>query len=229
MADTVQVAVASNFIGPMEKIAAAFAADTGHVAALAAGSTGKFAAQIQHGAPFELLLAADDETPQQLERLGLTIAGSRYSYALGRLVLWSPQPGLVDAKGDVLRRAQFSHLALANPKLAPYGRAAVQTLQALGVYPALQGKLVQGENIAQSYQFVRSGNAELGFLAWSQVHVPGQPLAGSAWLAPSQLYEPIRQDAVLLKTAKPAAQALHQYLRGDKARAIIRSYGYDLP
>ena len=227
-AGTVSVAVAANFTAPMQKIAAAFEADTGHKAELSFGATGKFYAQITHGAPFQVLLSADDTTPARLEREGKAVAHSRFTYAIGTLVLWSAQPGTVDAKGDVLKSGDFKHLAIANPKLAPYGAAALQVMEKLGVATALQPRLVQGENIAQTFQFVSTGNAQLGFVALSQVMVDGKIRSGSAWQVPASLHEPIRQDAVLLMPGKDsaAASALLTYLRGSKARAIIQSYGY---
>lgn len=227
-ADTVSVAVAANFTAPMQKIAAAFEADTGHKAELSFGATGKFYAQITHGAPFQVLLSADDTTPARLEREGKAVANSRFTYAIGTLVLWSAQPGTVDAKGDVLKSGDFKHLAIANPKLAPYGAAALQVMEKLGVATALQPRLVQGENIAQTFQFVSTGNAQLGFVALSQVMADGTIRSGSAWQVPASLHEPIRQDAVLLMPGKDsaAASALLTYLRGSKARAIIQSYGY---
>ena len=226
----VQVAVAANFTAPMQKIAAAFERDTGHKALLAFGASGKFYAQIRNGAPFELFLSADDTTPAKLEQEGATVAGSRFTYAIGRLVLWSPQPGVVDDKGDVLRRGAFAHLAVANPKTAPYGAAALEVLRRLGVAEALASKLVTGENIAQAHQFVASGNAELGFVALSQVWADGRLTGGSAWQVPAELHAPLRQDAVVLAAGrdKPAAKALAEYLRGAKAVAIIKSYGYGL-
>ena len=227
-ADTVSVAVAANFTAPMQKIAAAFEADTGHKAELSFGATGKFYAQITHGAPFQVLLSADDTTPARLEREGKAVAHSRFTHAIGTLVLWSAQPGTVDAKGDVLKSGDFKHLAIANPKLAPYGAAALQVMEKLGVATALQPRLVQGENIAQTFQFVSTGNAQLGFVALSQVMADGKIRSGSAWQVPASLHEPIRQDAVLLMPGKDsaAASALLTYLRGSKARAIIQSYGY---
>jgi molybdate transport system substrate-binding protein len=227
-ADTVSVAVAANFTAPMQKIAAAFEVDTGHKAELSFGATGKFYAQITHGAPFQVLLSADDTTPARLEREGNAVAHSRFTYAIGTLVLWSAQPGTVDAKGDVLKSGDFKHLAIANPKLAPYGAAALQVMEKLGVATALQPRLVQGENIAQTFQFVSTGNAQLGFVALSQVMADGKIRSGSAWQVPASLHEPIRQDAVLLMPGKDsaAASALLTYLRGSKARAIIQSYGY---
>ena len=230
LADEVQVAVAANFTAPMQKIAAEFTRDTGHKAQLAFGATGKFYAQIINGAPFEVFLSADDETPARLEQEGHAVAGSRYTYAIGRLVLWSPQAGKVDAQGDILKRGGIRRLALANPKTTPYGAAAVETLQKLGVLAQLQSTFVQAENIAQTYQFVGTGNAELGFVALSQVWQDGKLSGGSGWIVPASLHQPIRQDAQLLRngSGKPAAAALLDYLRGDKARRIIKTYGYDL-
>lgn len=229
-ADEVQVAVAANFAAPFQKIAADFAAATGHTAVPVVGSTGKFHAQVKAGAPFEVLLAADDDTPRKLVEEGLAVKGSAFTYAIGRLVLWSAQPGVVDAQGEVLRKGVFAHLAVANPKLAPYGAAAMETLKALGLSEALAGKVVQGENIAQTFQFVATGNAELGFVALSQVQQPGKPVQGSHWLVPARYHAPILQDAVLLNkgAGKPAAQALLSYLRSDAARAVVQSYGYGL-
>jgi molybdate transport system substrate-binding protein len=229
-AGEVQVAVAANFAGPFQKIAADFAVDTGHKALSITGSTGKFYTQIKEGAPFELLLAADDETPKKLEDEGLGVKGQRFTYAKGKLVLWSAQPGLVDNQGEVLRKGAFTRLALANPKVAPYGAAGVETLKALGLFDAIAPKLVQGESIAQAYQFVATGNVELGFVALSQVAPPDRPATGSWWVVPGKLYTPLLQDAVLLKKGEQnaAAQALMSYLRSDKARAVIKSYGYEL-
>jgi len=229
-ADEVQLAVAANFTAPMQQIAAQFEKDTGHKATLSFGATGKFYAQIVNGAPFEILLAADDETPARLEREGQGVAGSRFTYAVGTLTLWSANPTLVDAKGDVLKTGNFKYLALANPKTAPYGAAAIETMAKLGVLPSVQGRFVQGENISQTQQFVLSGNAELGFVALSQVFKAGKITVRSAWIVPGYLHEPIRQDAMLLAKGKdkPAAIALLAYLRSEKTRAIIKSYGYEL-
>ena len=224
----VQVAVAANFTAPMQKIAAQFEQDTGNKAVLSFGATGKFYAQIRNGAPFEVFLAADDATPAKLEHEGLGVSGTRFTYAIGQLALWSPKADYVDARGDVLRGGRFAHLAIANPRTAPYGAAAVETLKKLNLYEGLQPKLVQGENIAQTQQFVGSGNAELGFVALSQVWQDGKFGSGSAWIVPSNLHSALRQDAVLLKrgAANPAARALASYLKSAKARAIIRAYGY---
>ena len=229
-AGEVQVAVAANFAGPMEKIAAEFQRDTGHKAIVASGATGKFYAQIRNGAPFEVLLAADDETPAKLETEGHAVAGSRFTYATGRLVLWSAKGGVVDANGAVLKTGSYQHLAIANPKTAPYGAAAVATLDKLGLGATVQPRIVQGENIAQAWQFASTGNAELGFVAKSQVWRDGKFTSGSGWIVPSAMHDPLRQDAALLaKGAKnPAAEALLQYLKGDKAKAMIRAYGYEV-
>jgi len=230
VAATLQVAVAANFAGPMEVIAAAFEKDSGHKVAVSTGATGKFYAQIQNAAPFEVLLSADETTPAKLEAEGLTVPGTRFTYAIGKLVLWSSKPGFVDKEGKVLKKGHFAHLALANPKTAPYGAAAVEVLNHLGLFQSLEPKFVQGENIAQTQQFVATGNAELGFLALSQVQKNGKLTGGSVWQIPDSLYSPIRQDAVILTKGKdnPAAVALLAFLKGDKAKTIIKSYGYDL-
>ena len=229
-AGEVQVAVAANFAGPMEKLAAQFQKDTGHKAVVASGATGKFYAQIRNGAPFEVLLSADDETPARLEAEGQAVAKSRFTYAVGRLVLWSAKANYVDATGAVLKTGDFTHLAIANPKTAPYGAAAVAVIDKLGLTARLQPRLVQGENIAQAFQFASTGNAELGFVAQAQVWRDGKFTAGSGWIVPATMHAPIRQDAALLtRGAKnPAAQALLDYLRTDKAKALIRAYGYEV-
>ena len=227
-AGEVQVAVASNFTAPMQQIAAAFERDTGHKALLAFGATGKFYAQIKNGAPFDVFLAADAKAPAKLEEEGLAVRGSRFTYGIGRLVLWSAQPGFVDAHGDVLKRSNFRHLAVASPKTAPYGAAALEVLNRLGLADVLREKLVTGENIAQAYQFVASGNAELGFVALSQVTADGTPGRGSAWVVPPQFHTPIRQDGVILAPARGnhPARALREYNEGDQAPANVRAYGY---
>ncbi|MFY8015143.1 MAG: molybdate ABC transporter substrate-binding protein [Limnohabitans sp.] len=226
----VTVAVAANFAAPMQKIAPLFEKDTGHKAVVSLGSTGGFYAQIKNGGPFHVLLSADDETPLKLEKENLAVSGTRFTYAKGKLVLWSKQAGFVDDEGDVLRSGQFKRLAIANPKLAPYGAAALETLHKLELVQGLQTKFVQGENIAQAFQFVNTENAQLGFVALSQVYADGKLSSGSAWIVPSHLHKPIQQDAVLLMAGKNniAATALLAYLRTDKAKAIIRSHGYDL-
>ena len=227
-ADDVTVAVAANFAGPLAKIAEGFTAATGHALKTSTGSTGKFYTQIISGAPFELLIAADDETPKKLIAEGHAVAGSNFTYAIGQLVLWSAQPGYVDDQGVVLAAGKFSKLAIANPKLAPYGAAGLEVLKARGVGAAITPKLVTAESIAQAYQFVATGNAELGFVALSQVAVPGKPVTGSYWKVPSNLYGQIRQDAVLLKPGEKsaAAAALLAYLKSPAAKAVIQAYGY---
>jgi len=229
-AGEVQVAVAANFAGPLASIGPGFTAATGHTLKVSAGATGKFYAQVVAGAPFEVLIAADDETPKKLAAEGHAVAGSQFTYAIGKLVLWSAQPGFVDDQGAVLASARFAHLAVANPKTSPYGAAAAEVLKARGLADALAPRLVTAESIAQAYQFVATGNAELGFVALSQVVVPGKPAAGSHWLVPPALYGAIRQDAVLLKAGEknPAATALLAYLKGDAAKAVIQAHGYGL-
>ena len=229
-AEEVVIAVAANFTAPMQRIAVEFEKDTGHKINAAYGSTGKFYAQIKNGAPFEVLLTADNETPTRLVAENAAVAGTQFTYAVGKLVLWSGKPAVVDAAGEVLKKGDFEHIALADPKLAPYGAASVQAMKALGVYDALAPKVVTAENITQSYQFISTGNAQLGFVALSQVFKDGK-IEGSSWLVPAKLYQPIRQDAVLLEQGKgkPAAVALMKFLKGDKAKTVIRSYGYDLP
>ncbi|MGV8891545.1 MAG: molybdate ABC transporter substrate-binding protein [Burkholderiaceae bacterium] len=227
--DEVQVAVAANFTAPMQQIATAFEKDTGHKAVLVFGATGQLYAQINHGAPFEILLAADAKTPLKLEKELLAVADTRFTYAIGKLVLWSAKEGYVDAKGEVLKKNTFKHLALANPKTAPYGAASIAALQKLGLLENIQPKIVQGGNISQTWQFVSTGNAELGFIALSQVYKEGKITSGSAWMVPANLYDTIRQDAIILAKGrnKPAATALINYLKSDKAHAIIQSYGYE--
>jgi molybdate transport system substrate-binding protein len=230
LADEVQVAVAANFTAPAKLIAAGFEKETGHKAALSFGATGKFYAQIRNGAPFEVLLSADDTTPAKLEAEGAAVAGTRFTYATGRLVLWSARPGYVDDKGEVLKKGDFKHVAIANPRLASYGTAAVEALTALRLLDALQPKFVQAENIAQAQQFIASGNAELGFVALSQVFKEGKFVAGSAWVVPAGLHQPIQQDAIILDKGrgKPAVQAWLAYLKGASAKAVIKSFGYEI-
>ena len=230
LADEVRVAVASNFVAPFQHIAQAFTQATGHAVRVSGASTGKLYLQIRNGGPFEVMLSADDETPRKLVAQGHGVSGSAFTYALGKLVLWSAHPEVVDAEGRVLRDGAFQRLAVANPKLAPYGAAATEALHALGQLERLTPRFVQGENIAQTLQFVSTGNAELGFVALSQVAVPGQPVSGSQWVVPEHLYTPIRQDAVLLKKGEgqPAAEALMRFMRSPQARQIIQTWGYGL-
>jgi molybdate transport system substrate-binding protein len=227
-AEEVQVAVASNFTAPIQAIASEFEKDTGHKLIAAYGATGQFYTQIKNGAPFEVFLAADDTTPARLESEGDTVKGSRFTYAVGTLALWSAKNDYVDAKGQVLRDNTFQHLSIANPKAAPYGLAATQVLDKLGLTGQVKDKIVEGQNITQAYQFVSTGNAELGFVALSQVFKDGKLASGSAWIVPAELHDPIKQDAVILGKGRdnPAAKALMDYLKGPKAAAIIQTYGY---
>ncbi len=229
LAAEVRVAVAASFAAPLAALAEGFERDTGHRLRITAGATGKFYTQIKAGAPFDVLLAADQETPAKLINEGQALASSRFTYATGRLVLWSSDAQRVDGAGAVLSTSNFKHLAIANPKVAPYGRAAMQVLQARGVATALAPRLVVGESVAQAYQFVFTGNAELGFVALSQVRAPSKPTTGSWWLVPRELHGPIAQDAVLLKqAAEPAAaQTLLNYLRRPEVTQLLRQFGYE--
>lgn len=224
------VAVAANFTKPMNEIAAEFEKATGHSAKLSFGSSGRFVNQIENGAPFEVFLSAGISDSQKLIQDGLAIQDSQFIYALGKLVLWSSKPGYVDDQGTILSKGGYTHLAIADPKLAPYGLAATETLKALGLTEKTQALLVQGENIAQTQQFVQSGNAELGFVALSQVYEDGKITSGSAWIIPSHYYSPIQQNAVLLTLGKdnPAAHALLAFLKTPPAISIIKKYGYEL-
>lgn len=226
----VKVAVAANFALTMKDVAAEFEKDTGNKVNLTQGATGKFYAQISNGAPFEVFLSADDETPSRLIKEGKAVSGTQFTYAVGRLVLWSPDASLVDQGGGVLKTDRFKFLSIANARVAPYGRAAVQTMQKLGVLTAIEPRVVQGESITQTHQFVSSGNAQLGFVALSQVWENGKLKSGSAWIVPEDMHEQLKQDAVLLNPGKDskAAVALVDYLKSDKARKIIDRYGYKL-
>ena len=224
----VNVAVAANFAAPMQEIVAAFTQDTGHAVVLSFGATGSMYAQIVNGAPYQMLLSADRKTPARLEEEGLGLSGTRFTYAVGKLALWSKHPGLIDQEGEVLRTGHFEKIALANPALAPYGAAAVETLTNLELLEQLQPKFVQGESIAQAYQFVATGNAPLGFVALSQIYENGQLTEGSAWIVPASLHAPIEQDAVILANGKdnPAATSFAAFLQSETAIRIICSFGY---
>ena len=226
----VMVAVASNFTSPMKRIAESFGRETGHQVRLSFGSTGSFYAQIRNGAPYHILFSADDETPQKLVSDGLAIDKSQFTYAMGRLVLWSPNKGYFDNNGDILKTQSIKKIAVANPQLAPYGLAAVQVLNKLGLYSNLESKLITGENITQTYQFIASGAVDLGFIALSQIYQEGVLANGSAWIVPSSYHAPIQQDAVLLKNGQDneAAKALLLYMRTQKIKSLIKSYGYDI-
>lgn len=230
-ADEVQVAVASNFSKPLGLLAEKFKATSGHELKVSAGATGKLYAQIENGAPFEVFLSADSKTPKKLVDAQLAVADSQFTYALGKLVLWSNSKDYVDEKGEVLTKGEFKHIAIANPKTAPYGAAALEVLEHLGLTKTLEPKQVQGENISQTYEFVSTGNAELGFVVWSQVAQDGALKEGSVWQVPDELYKPIQQDAVLLIKGKDnsAAKALLDFLKTPEAQKLITDAGYALP
>lgn len=230
LAAEVSVAVAANFTAPMKIIAQHFERDTGHKAVLSFGGTGQFYAQIKNGAPFSVLLAADTLTPAKIEKEGLGVQATTFTYAIGQLVLWSKKPELIDDRGEILKTGNFSKIAIANPKLAPYGAAALEVLNRLGVVNQVKPKIVEGSNIAQTYQFVFSENASLGFVALSQVYEDGKLKQGSGWIVPNSMYSPIRQDAILLNPGRdnPAAIALLTYLQSEAAKAVIRKFGYKL-
>jgi molybdate transport system substrate-binding protein len=225
-----QVAVAANFAEPIKAIAAVLEKTTGHTLKVTLGATGKLYAQIKNGAPFDLLLAADTKTPEKLATEGHGIASSRFTYATGKLALWSAKVGRVDDKGQVLKAADLGKVALASPKVAPYGAAAVQAMDRLGLMAALAPRLVQGESIGQAFAFAATGNADVGFVALSQVLEGGKLKSGSVWVVPQSLYSPIKQDAVLLTKgeANEAAKALFKLLQSPNGKDLIRSYGYDL-
>lgn len=228
-AEQVIVAVAANFVPPFREIALEFERVTGHNVKVAAGSTGNFYSQIKNGAPFDVFFSADVERPKLLEEEGLGVKDSRVTYAVGRLVLWSPTPSLLKG-ADTLNSQYFKHLAIANPKTAPYGTAAMQTMRKLGIWETLQPRIVTGENLGQTMGFIESGNAELGFVALSQVLDPKLKGKGAHWDVPADLHEPIRQDMILLTKGKdnPAAKALIEFMGGLQAKAIIERYGYGL-
>jgi len=228
-AEEIRIAVAANFSSAAEALTVAFESQTEHEIGLIFGSTGRHYAQIRNGAPFDIFLAADVLHPRLLEDDDLAISGTRFTYARGALVLWSPLEGFVDGRGEVLTDGDYRHLAMANPDLAPYGLAARQVLESLGLWKQLQGGIVRGENVGQAFQFVASGNAELGFVALSQITRPGHEIrAGSSWRVPQQLYVPIDQQAALL-TDTAAAREFLEFIRSEAARAIIHQFGYTVP
>lgn len=224
-----QVAVAANFAGPMQALVIEFEKSSNHTVVVSVGSTGKLFAQILQGAPFDVFLSADAETPARLTAEGFALENSRFTYAIGRLVLWSAQPSLVDPQAAVLGTDTTSKLAIGEPRSSPYGAAAMQTLARRGVLARWQGRMVQGESIAQTHQFVASKNAALGFVALSQIMREGKVASGSYWVVPSSFHTPLRQDAVLLRrgSGNDAAKAFLRFLASDTARAVMRGYGYD--
>lgn len=229
LADEVHVAVAANFTGPIKDLAPLYEKATGDKLVLSFGSTGAFYAQIKNGAPFEVLLAADDETPKKAVKEGFGIAGTEFTYAVGKLVLWSSDENLVKSDPTVIATDAIKHVALANPKLAPYGLAAHEALKSLGLEAAVQPKIVEGDNIGKTFQFVKTGNAEVGFIALSQCWKNGRFTSGSGWIVPQTLYGRIDQDAVLLKKGegKEGAVRFLRYLKDSEEAARIReAYGY---
>jgi molybdate transport system substrate-binding protein len=224
-ADEIRVAVATNFSEPMAALVELFERGSEHTVLISSGSTGNHYAQIRNGAPFEAFFSADTERPRLLEEQGSAVAGSRFLYAVGRLALWSANANVVDGDGHVLETGTFRFLALANPELAPYGAAARDVLMARNLWTALQSRIVQGQDIGQAYSFVYTGNAELGFVAYSQLKKPGGAIAGSYWLVPESLHQPIAQEAVLLRDV-PAARAFFEFVKSAAARELIRGFGY---
>ena len=227
----VNAAVAANFAAPMERVAALFHKESGHSVKISPAASGKLYTQIKGGAPFDVLLSADEEIPKRLLQEGLAVAGTRFIYATGRLVLWSVQPGLVDDKGAVLNAGKFERLAYANPVVSPYGVAAKETLSKLTMWNAMQKKLKKGEDVTQAYQLAASESADMAFIALSQVMRDGKVAEGSWWLVPPELHNPIRQSAVLLSASKEqaAAKALLAFLKSEKAKAAMRGFGYEVP
>jgi molybdate transport system substrate-binding protein len=223
----VKIAVAANFTDATREIAPLFEQATGHTTKISYGSTGKLYSQIEHGAPFEVFLAADTKRPKKAETEGLAVSGSRFVYAKGKLVLWSAKPDLFKDGEAFLASGAFDHLAMANPKTAPYGLAAEQVMQHLNLLPTLAPKLVKGDSISQTFQFVTTGNAEAGFVAFAQIK-GWQGESGTLWEIPTDYYAPIDQAAVLLKKgeANPAATAYLKFLKSDAAREVIERYGY---
>lgn len=226
--DEIRVATASNFRGAMTALARTFEETHRHEIVPIFGSTGKHYAQIVNGAPFDAFLAADTLRPEQLERDGLAVPGSRFTYATGILVLWSPREDFVDPQGLVLRSGRFRHLSIANPDLAPYGAAAREVLESLGLWSELGPRLVLGENVGQAFLFVSSGGAELGFVAGSQLLTGVTQQGGSSWRVPADRYRPIEQQAVLLRDSE-GARAFLAFIRTDGAARIIRDHGYAAP
>lgn len=230
-AGEVNVAVAANFSLPAQQIANLFQKESGHTVKLSFGSTGKLYSQIKEGAPFDVLLAADDKTPRLMEQEGLAVADTSFVYALGKLVLWSATPGFVDDKGAVLKKGSYNRIAYADPRLAPYGLAALEAMQKMNVWDKVQNRLVTGDSIAQTYQFAATGNAELAFIALSQITRDGKVTDGSWWIVPAELYSPIKQSATELAAAKDKAAAgeFLVFLKSEKALTIIQGFGYGLP
>jgi molybdate transport system substrate-binding protein len=231
LAGEVSVAVASNFAAPMERVVALFQKESGHKVKVRVGASGKLYAQIKSGAPFDVFLSADEENPKHLLQEGLAVSGSRFVYATGRLVLWSAQSDLVDDKGAVLNKGNFNMLVIANPGFSPYGVAAKETLTKLTMWNSIQRKLDKGDDVIQTYQMAATEKADLAFIALSQVMRDGKGTSGSWWLVPPEMHNPIRQSAVLLSAAKDqaAAKEFLAFLKSEKARVVMRGFGYELP
>lgn len=230
-AGEVNVAVTADFAAPMQQIVPLFQKESGHTVKFSLGASGKLYAQIKKGAPFDVFLSADEELPKQLLQDGLAVGGSRFIYATGRLVLWSAQPGFVDEKGAVLNKGNFSTLAMPNPRTSPYGVAVKETLTKLIMWNSMQGKLDRRDDVAVAYQLAATERADLAFIALSQVMHDGKVTSGSWWLVPPELHNPIRQSAVLLSGAQnpAAAKAFLTFLKSDKARKVMREFGYESP
>lgn len=230
-AGEVSVAVASNFVAPLERLSPLFQKESGHTVKVTQGASGKLYAQIKKGAAFDVFLSADEELPKRLMQEGAAVTGSRFVYATGRLMLWSAQPGFVDDKGLVLNRGNFNLLAIPNPVNSPYGVAAKETLTKLTMWNAMQRKLDKGDDVIETYRFAATERAELAFIPLSQVMRDGKIGAGSWWLVPPEMHNPIRQSAVLLTTAKDpaAAKAFLVFLKSEKAVKVMRGFGYEFP
>ncbi len=231
-ADETRVAVATNFLGTLQAIVTRFEQDTPHRVHISSGSSGKLFAQIQNGAPFDAFFSADALRPALLEQAGLAVKGSRFTYAVGQLTLWSPDPTMIAGDGPtVLAAGRSDHLAIANPMTAPYGAAAKKTLEHLQLWESLEHRIVQGENIGQTFQFVYSRNAQLGFVARSQVLSPQTNASGSRWDVPASVHNPLEQQAVLLVHGEQnqAARTFLNYVTMRAARTLIERFGYDGP
>ena len=227
--NVLRIAVSSNFASPAKEISSRFEKRSGNPVSLSFGSTGKHYAQIANGAPFDVFLAADSKHPGLLEKNGLAVKGSRFIYATGRLALWSAKPDFIDRKGDVLKSEDLRYIAIANPKLAPYGFAAMEVIRNRGIDTAgLESRIVKGENVTQAFQFVKTGNAEIGFVAYSQIKKPGADIEGSMYLIPEKQYSRIDQEAILINE-KPAAREFAEFLKNPEIINLIRSYGYGTP
>ena len=232
-AEKVTAAIAANFASTMKQLKPLFEGETGHRLVASYASSGTLFAQIHNGAPFDVFLSADEQRPRQLIDDGIAVADSAFIYATGLLVLWSSQPDLIDPEGNILRDGHWPekgirHIALANPKTAPYGRAALQSLEAMQLVDATTSYRVTGQNIAQTFQFVASANAQLGFVALAQILALPVGERGAYWPVPNEMYAPIRQGAVMLKRGQKnsAAQALLKFLQSPEAQAIISARGY---